>query len=547
MMSRQDSKPEGKKQATVKPLSASEERKLESAIAMAQEIAQEQLTPKSPKTPNDFDDDLDTPRRTKFSFKFPTKKTSPTPEKRTFSDEIAKTKATDFNEDLTPEAQLAYNLLVVKGSVKDKQGAESYRRKDDDAPVPMPRSSKSRERTDSESRRSPRQLDQSPRAKPRIDKEFVSGPRLRIESPIIKPTEEQESPPPPLIERDKPSIVKLEHSPVLNRHSPRGDESPRLGEDSSDRRSVTSSHSIKHSRERRVQRSIEHQRRSSVNSEEGERVTRNLKEPAGIPSRDNGHSEEGSVNPLKMLRAGGGVFVPGRGSGRRQMARSSVHDAERPRGSRLEVDLNKDESKSADNLRHGPRGAAIPQSKYFKKFQEFDEALHRSGSSGSSHSDSLDKVGAEKEISNPLPLPPRKPSRPSTLNQKPRERKYPLVTETSSQDAGRMEDKSARYSKREIERPNYPAPPPPIAKPEDDDLFSSESDHETAHSPTGLMSKAHIALRHVTVDPLQAGMYDNLDRFWNEYVDFEGDMKYKTADSVSYEDLLDFALDDNEK
>ena len=80
-----------KKQATVKPISASDQRTLESAIAMANELASRSMQeldgcevsplPESPHTPL-------SPNKRKFSFKLPSNK-SPKAERRNFTEEAA--------------------------------------------------------------------------------------------------------------------------------------------------------------------------------------------------------------------------------------------------------------------------------------------------------------------------------------------------------------------------------------------------------------------------------------------------------------------------
>lgn len=101
-----------KKQATVKPISAAEQMQLDSAIAMAKDIASRSMlaldcedelseSPKTPTSPT---------KRNKFSFKF---KSSPKPERRNFSsvtDAIG-----DIENTFTEEAKEAYNTLVEKG------------------------------------------------------------------------------------------------------------------------------------------------------------------------------------------------------------------------------------------------------------------------------------------------------------------------------------------------------------------------------------------------------------------------------------------------
>ncbi|XP_035218057.1 activated Cdc42 kinase-like [Stegodyphus dumicola] len=111
-VSREGSK---KKQPEVKPISAADQQTLDSAIAIAKELANKSFldletrsdndTPlESPKTPT-------SPFKRKFSFKF---KTSPKPDRRNFSEEAEA--IPDIQDIITEEAKEAYNSLVEKGS-----------------------------------------------------------------------------------------------------------------------------------------------------------------------------------------------------------------------------------------------------------------------------------------------------------------------------------------------------------------------------------------------------------------------------------------------
>lgn len=105
-----------KKQSTVKHISEAEQNELESAIAMAKDIASRTMLEDeldlmskndSPKTPN-------SPNKRKFSFKFPTHhKSSPKSERRTFSEETES--IGNIIESITPAAKEAYLSLVEKG------------------------------------------------------------------------------------------------------------------------------------------------------------------------------------------------------------------------------------------------------------------------------------------------------------------------------------------------------------------------------------------------------------------------------------------------
>lgn len=105
-----------KKQSTVKPISEAEQNELDSAIAMAKDIANRTMmeddldmtkndSPKTPNSPN---------KQKKFSFKFPvTGHRSPKSERRTFSEETES--IGNIIESITPAAKEAYMSLVDKG------------------------------------------------------------------------------------------------------------------------------------------------------------------------------------------------------------------------------------------------------------------------------------------------------------------------------------------------------------------------------------------------------------------------------------------------
>lgn len=108
-----------KKHALVKPISAADQQTLDSAIAIAKELASKSLldlesrsdneTPlESPKTPS-------SPFKRKFSFKF---KTSPKPDRRNFSEEAEA--IPDIQDIITDEAKEAYNSLVEKGNALER-------------------------------------------------------------------------------------------------------------------------------------------------------------------------------------------------------------------------------------------------------------------------------------------------------------------------------------------------------------------------------------------------------------------------------------------
>ncbi|XP_064459507.1 activated Cdc42 kinase-like [Ornithodoros turicata] len=108
-----------KKQATVKPISAAEEQRIDTAIAMAKELANRSMQEMD--GPSESDGAQDSPRtpsspsKRKFSFKF---KQSPKFERRTFSEEAEA--IPDIQDSLSEEAKEAYNSLVEKGQGLEK-------------------------------------------------------------------------------------------------------------------------------------------------------------------------------------------------------------------------------------------------------------------------------------------------------------------------------------------------------------------------------------------------------------------------------------------
>lgn len=118
-----------KKPVTMKPISPAEEQNLDSAIAMAKELATRSMlefdfkpvadlknfpdngpglsdSPKTPSSPS---------KKNKFSFKFKTLQKS---EPRSYSDETGN--ISDIQSILTEDAKRAYNSLVEKGEGLDK-------------------------------------------------------------------------------------------------------------------------------------------------------------------------------------------------------------------------------------------------------------------------------------------------------------------------------------------------------------------------------------------------------------------------------------------
>lgn len=108
-----------RQQATVKPISAAEEQTLDTAIAIAKEVAARSMqemdgrsesdtTQDSPRTPS-------SPNKRKFSFKFMSS-SSPKPGRRTFSEEAEA--IPDIQDSITEEAKEAYSSLVERACDK---------------------------------------------------------------------------------------------------------------------------------------------------------------------------------------------------------------------------------------------------------------------------------------------------------------------------------------------------------------------------------------------------------------------------------------------
>ncbi|XP_060517638.1 activated Cdc42 kinase-like isoform X3 [Cylas formicarius] len=103
----------GKKQATVKPISAHDKKTLDTAIALATEITTRSLSATAPPTPA-------SPGKKKFHFKFPSVHESDKhSERRNFSEEALST--SNLQSKITQEEQMAYEGLVESPSVEVTQ------------------------------------------------------------------------------------------------------------------------------------------------------------------------------------------------------------------------------------------------------------------------------------------------------------------------------------------------------------------------------------------------------------------------------------------
>lgn len=117
--------PKEKKQAKVKPMSASDERMVDAAIARSRELTAHQLTDSHspPVSPGDgggvFFDDDSPGLLSKLKNSIKRNGGQEESRQRTFSEELEN--KGDLDDEVTPEAQQAYNMLVVKGSFKDNK------------------------------------------------------------------------------------------------------------------------------------------------------------------------------------------------------------------------------------------------------------------------------------------------------------------------------------------------------------------------------------------------------------------------------------------
>ena len=481
---------DSKKHDRVRPLSAKEEKTIEDAIAVANEFAavrtvenasspspSDPLTPRgkqktfkdydySPKDSERSSSERETEKsETLSSLKsvFSLRKKSPKGEGRVFSEEVS---GGTSGEDLSAEAQEAYNLLVVRGASKEKERVE-----DGDAGV--------------------------------------------------------------------------EHR--------------------------------RHARDRRMRRSLEHQRHSGEHSAidigAAKERNQNLRAPQGIPGR--GSSLKTSfpcdvdVNPLRRLRDS--TFVPRAprppsGEGGEGAKLTNGHNITPPR------------STSLDHLR---RPNIAPPSQFLTRLRDSESEKEQPTMYKNSHSsDEIAASGRNGDHRQP-PVPPRKPLRPGTINTKPRERKYPLDMNGSESglgsSGGETRDSQDSVTEHHTDSDSNSKPSSIVYKDHPVGGATSHS-HQVepqvsaeAQRPSSLpeapkttgkhKSYAHLppfAVKNVTSTAEEMGIANESDSFWSKPVDFkafsddvnappqEGGLipiRYKSPDSVSYEDLMEFALD----
>ena len=169
---------------------------------------------------------------------------------------------------------------------------------------------------------------------------------------------------------------------------------------------------------------------------------------------------------------------------------------------------------------------------------------------------------SEKGSNNPVPLPPRRPLRPGTINSKPRERKYPLDTSDSDRVDRTQTMDSEGHSDRLSDQPSsatHSSSELNTTRESDDSVFDSENEQKRQQFPS-LVNSSQFCVKNVRLNAEDLGINDNSDTFWSNSVNFEefpevndgdttphqGGFRYKTSDNVSYEDLLEFALDTDE-
>ncbi len=407
------------KKQTVKPMSAADEKQMDEAIAIANEFAQictkEETTMSAPpQTESDGSAHEASPKSKLFSLH----KKSPKEEKPTFTEEMAKT--AELTDDVSPEAQEAYNILVVKGSVKKREPSK--------------------------------------------------GERLSV-------------------------------------------------------------------RERRTRRSLEHQQHESPKEKKknGRPVNMNIREPR-IPGRrpiipGGGGGDEVDTNPLRRLRDS--QVMPPRPTPRPP---SAEYDSQK----KTSNGDTPPKSTSLDSIR---RPNLVAQSHFVSRCQDPEsqcESRQRPLSSGD-------------DTTNNVALPPRRPLRPGTINTKPRERKFPLDTDRSEQS---QHIDSEGHSDQHSDQPssaNQSSSDLNTTHESEDSIFDSDAEQKQTQKFQSLVHKSQFCVKNVRLTAEQLGINDNSDTFWCDSVNFEDfpeviepGIRYKTPDNVSYEDLMEFALDSDE-
>lgn len=734
-------------------MSSSDEKRMESAIAMANEFAAHstkshmidaQSPPTSPiSDKNIFDSENSESPKLMKKLKNSIKRSPKVEKKRTFSEEISN--KPDLEEDVPPGAQEAYNMLVVRGSIKDTsrseersfdrefrldRGSEWEGRVKQDS-YGLQRSSPVRQDSinsysssvsQQESWRSPpemvsrqdswsnrdsparqeswrnkserttvplantaevfldSQLEEpvKPTPKPRTDRSELPVPAPKPRAEIVQRVEPVQRPqrPPPSIPKSldydlKVDLPEEKINGVSKRFSSTSDQNSTASSenddnknqievlridlpDSSDVRkenmSDTSSKDSqqeepsknepsrkdsfkndllwsedfsepspreimsKLARESRIRRSLDHQR-GAVGDGVDSGPSRNIREPQGIPGKGlsaANDDEEVDTNPLRMLRGGAIPTVRGGRVGQGTVSNvSSVPPKLRVKLPALHHSLSVDSGTNrVEHVNEGDKNSCGNDNNQSKRSLNKPPAVPP-------RSYSISDAGSHR---NPVPLPPRKPLRKSTLNVPPRERKYPLLP---NDDPGHTTSCSSNVAWSSTQNTqikhdcDVDSSAPPLLLPrsksvaydkdnseeeEDDSVFIVDDDaphsnfephsnfspiskhppllglkkgpnsldldkYSEGKLPNGSSSnkaatfpRGKFRLQNVNCNLEQLGFYNRPDPFWDKslvvagrnYSDPLGSSEeisplmlanYKSSDGVSYEDLLDFALD----
>lgn len=428
----------GGRQKGMRTLSESEERQMDEAIELANSYALKSTTDHmvstpSPKTAESLNDRshgdsdgnsaISSPKiLSVFNLR---KKGSPKQDKKTYTDEMAN--ITDASEDVSAEAQEAYNMLIVKGSFKENRESSSNR--------------------------------------------FTAA----REGLIARNARERQ----PSGGEEKPALVP--------------------------------------------------------------RANRNIRAPQGIPGRGTSQSstDSGDSNPLRRLRDSTAIIPP----------------KTKPKPSQATLSDRFISNGRHEHVKKPNLSANLP---FFDKLKE--QELSQDSGEGSE----------EGMVVNPVPLPPRtrsiNSSNSSSFSSKPRQRKYPLDLSqykggsgliTSNQlnsssgtpDCELTTDTSHTTSTTDLNS----------SRGSSDSVFSSSSPSsslERGGSTENTSIDSQFSVKSVKLTAKDLGYQDTSDLFWSKPVKLEdlgpsqtGDGggvipgRYKTSDTVSYEDLLEFALD----
>lgn len=640
-------------------MSASDEKMIDDAMALANDFAIQSTkshmvhesppTSPKPKSSSDSDSESESPKLiTKLKMSL---RRSPKQErKRIFSEEISC--RTELDDNVPPKAQEAYNLLVVRGSVKEKaEQNEEPEKQFESSPVPLADTSEVFIETMPQKPEPPRPLpkprtdskkSEIPVARIELKKTDISLPQADVKKSVIpvpmprprpeirvEPTIRPPPPPPPTQPEDetdsKPLLIEenqlnesenedfdtksteksVENEPVSQMEVLRiyetdasdelRDESPGreipISETSDETKSERSDTSSRESlpklssfdeefaepspreimsrlaRESRIRRSLDHQRGVGFESEPAPQPNRNIREPQGIPgkgiSAPNGDEEEVDTNPLRMLR-GGAIPIRGGRIGQGNDCKPSLrYPSLQFKNPGFHHSVSVDSGTSRIPRMHlSARGRASP--------------THAPPVPPRSYS-----VNEDEPTNNPLPLPPRNPDRPGNLNAKPRGRKYPLVYNTDAGASPQTCNASGNLpdvGMHEVLPPRIPPLPilPTISpgsitndSDDDDNVFrncsetnpidESRNSNCNSFSVTGGMSPRRFHPEKVSCSLEQLGFFNMHDPFWVRKVTLENWSRsdrgsseeisplmlanYKTSDGVSYEDLLDLAID----